>query len=442
MRRLLVAVAVCLSAPMVSAQKPATVRPLQAFEETSEWFRLATAHEPGRVDAPLRAVADWPLVKILRVRHDMRLLARLMRVAAGGETSASASPDYTLKLSSLTLRVDDVFPLIGLPNVVGLRNDPRAFASPTGVARRQIAVVMAKAAMFHTDLMLAATGELKLGGTGRLPSLAQAQATRIIDGEATQTISTGAYWEIARLAMDQVAITPSGGDYARKWYYATTEFLLSRREYDSSLPHTEHGQRTLPHDGRVAFYLGVVLENLAAPRVQVAVGDTYQMAWLDPKPTLLLRATEAFRAALELDPSLIEASLRLAHVLEEADRYDDAVVLLERIETALESPELRYHAALFLGRAHEVRDRVEAARAAYTRARALFPAAQSPHLALARLAWLEADTPGATASVRALPEHSQPTTNIDPWWVYDILPAATMPERVAAARQAFTAFLK
>jgi tetratricopeptide (TPR) repeat protein len=172
------------------------------------------------------------------------------------------------------------------------------------------------------------------------------------------------------------------------------------------------------------------------------VGDNPARVGLEERPVLLHRAEEALRSALELDPKLDEAALRLARVCQVTGRHEDAANLLRRIESTLNRAELRYYAALFVGRSEEALGREPEARAAFERARELFPAAQSPYLALAGVSWRAADSAAATGAIRALPDARRMTSTFDPWWMYDVSPADSLLDRLAAARVAFDAFLK
>jgi len=82
-------------------------------------------------------------------------------------------------------------------------------------------------------------------------------------------------------------------------------------------------------------------------------------------------------------------------------------------------PLLRYYADMFLGAAEEALSHPDAARAAYERAAALFPRAQSPLLALSALYARRSDRGGATkaiGSVFDLPQDAE--SRDDPWWRY------------------------
>ena len=437
----IILIGVCIGVSRAEAQQKKD-EPFPRFEDTWTWFRLAAQHHPGRVDTPLKTLAEWPIGRIHRVRHDLRLIQRLLVNAANGEGSASAPAVRSgpFRAEALRLYLADLEPLLGLPpDALGPKPDPRLVAQPSGIARRAIAVVMAKGVALQTDLMMAAVSDLDLT---RAATNSSTSATRIIDGERFSIWSSAVYWDVARFAMDHVVITPRGGTLARDWYYATSEFLLKRREYDAGLPHVAHARVSLPDDGRLAFYAGVMFENLASPSVQVAIAENPATAGIDEKSVLLLRSQDALKTALELDPNLDEAALRLARVLQMTGRQDDAATLLQRVEKTLDRPELRYCAALFLGRADEARGNDANARAAFGRARDLFPEAQSPHLALAAMSWRAADGATATSEVRALPDTDELQRSFDPWWIYDVLPADNLFHRLATVRVSLDAFLK
>ncbi len=85
-------------------------------------------------------------------------------------------------------------------------------------------------------------------------------------------------------------------------------------------------------------------------------------AWKAGNPT---RAEEALRQAIALDSTHLKGRLNLSRVLIESGRPDDALV---ELEAAVELDGTRGETYRLLGRAHDARDDVEAAIAAYRRA--------------------------------------------------------------------------
>jgi Flp pilus assembly protein TadD len=95
----------------------------------------------------------------------------------------------------------------------------------------------------------------------------------------------------------------------------------------------------------------------------------------------------------------------------------DAVAELKAAVTP--DPLLRYYAQMFLGAAEEALAHPDAARAAYQRAAALFPRAQSPALALSALYARRSDRGAARTAIGPvfdLPVHAEDRD--DPWWHY------------------------
>jgi hypothetical protein len=80
---------------------------------------------------------------------------------------------------------------------------------------------------------------------------------------------------------------------------------------------------------------------------------------------------------------------------------------------------LLYLAELFLGSEEEALGNTAAARAAYGRAAALYPRAQSPRFALSQLARRAGDRAAAQRELRLIAElPEQETDREDPWWTY------------------------
>jgi hypothetical protein len=95
----------------------------------------------------------------------------------------------------------------------------------------------------------------------------------------------------------------------------------------------------------------------------------------------------------------------------------------------------RYYAQLFLGAEENALARLDTARSAYQQAASLFPRAQSPWLALSQLAWQQGDSAAARTAFLALADlSSSPAERDDPWWSYDIWPAANAQELLNEVR--------
>jgi tetratricopeptide (TPR) repeat protein len=132
-------------------------------------------------------------------------------------------------------------------------------------------------------------------------------------------------------------------------------------------------------------------------------------------------AESHFRAALEGDPNLIEARLRLGRVLYLRNRPDKATAELEQVRAKAKEHYLVYLAALFLGQIHEQANRREQAGECYRAALKLIPDAPAASASLAHLqgtggpkrradwALTEAAKPGGVGIV---------ISRTDPWFLY------------------------
>jgi len=386
----------------------------------------------GHVDDPLRTLASWSPAQIQRVAEDEQLIRAVLESAERGQLVPQVLSGRVLSLadlpSLLDLEANDLF-------VPGRALDPVAVADPAGQPRFEIARVMVRVAMLHTDLLIAARDERSSIRLSGLPST----TLRVDDTRRSMVPDATIYWDMARLAMDLVAPTPRGRALATAWYRVTSEYLQAQRDYALVRPHLEHARSVLPGDARLAFYLGAAYENLASPGIQAAIPDDEAALTIGSRPLLLARAEFQLRSALLLQPGFGEAALHLARILEMTGRYEEALPLLQPLETSLPRPELRYLAALWSGRAHEAAGRRDEARASFERALTYVPDAQSARMSLAALTFRASGQAAALPYVRP-PGAERPA--VDPWWTYDVSHTAGMSAHVEAFRAAAAEVLR
>ena len=97
----------------------------------------------------------------------------------------------------------------------------------------------------------------------------------------------------------------------------------------------------------------------------------------------LSQAASFFRRSIQSDPALSEARVRLGRVLTLQGRLDEGAELLGAARARTDNRILHFWSDLFLGDLEDRRGRLFAAKAAYERARHLYPNAQSALLGLA-----------------------------------------------------------
>jgi tetratricopeptide (TPR) repeat protein len=223
--------------------------------------------------------------------------------------------------------------------------------------------------------------------------------------------------------LDGVTPAPSRDDVVRRWYRATAVYFMSRRMFADAVPHLERARRLFPADPRILMESGYLHEVLAAPRVQDVVRGTLPPAGMvfavAPQRSNLRDAETDFRRAVEVDAALIEARVRLGHVVGLLGRHEEALSHLQQALAGARDRVLQYHASMFLGNEQQALGQRDRARASYEKAAALYPRAQSPRLALTQLARAAGDRPGAWRALQpllALP--ADESAREDPWWGY------------------------
>ena len=231
--------------------------------------------------------------------------------------------------------------------------------------------------------------------------------------------------EIARQLLDWVEPDPRRDPDVRLWYRAVTAWLHHYYLVYDLQAHLSRARAIFRDDASTAFDSGTAAQALAAAAIQ----NTLIRQVITPSTTFVIRspqthlgeAEQYFRRALALDSEMVEAHVRLGHVLDALGRTDTALEHLERARTSATDPVLLYYTHLLSGRALERHDDAGTAVDAYERARALYPFAQSPLLSLARLADVAGDRAGARVLAdRVLDLPWSDRQRDDPWWTYHL----------------------
>jgi tetratricopeptide (TPR) repeat protein len=130
------------------------------------------------------------------------------------------------------------------------------------------------------------------------------------------------------------------------------------------------------------------------------------------------QAERLFRRALAIEPALAEARVRLAHILSDAGRHNEAAAELRQVAAARRPQFVDYYASLMTGRVSRTRGQLDAARAAFERAAGVYPNAPAPRLALSELALASGNREESLARLR----QAAPSERVDvdePWWWLD-----------------------
>ena len=162
---------------------------------------------------------------------------------------------------------------------------------------------------------------------------------------------------------------PGRDEMVRDWYYATAAWMLYHRRYYQG--HLDHGVALFPNDASILFLAAAEHENYAGPYVQ----SVMRTATLPPGATILVGSEKGelhksevlFKRALAANASLVDAHLRLGHVLALLGGPHEAEPELREAIMSATTDLTRYYGELFLARVEESTGDLDAAARGYER---------------------------------------------------------------------------
>jgi tetratricopeptide (TPR) repeat protein len=231
------------------------------------------------------------------------------------------------------------------------------------------------------------------------------------------------HWQLGRSLLDSVTPEPAAEPGVRTWYLDTSTDLLQLGQFAAAQEHYTRARQIFPADPEILFVSGTLHERFGSTALQAAAVSVAESnrasAAVSSARGELVRAERFYRDSLIHRPDHVEARVRHGRVLDNLGRPAEACDELHRAITAGAGGHLLYLAELFLGRAEEARGNDDAARAAFARASALYPNAQSPRLALSQIARRAGNRAAAQRELQALAALSaDDQRREDPWWLY------------------------
>lgn len=383
------AVAVGVPPAPVVAQGPASA----LRTDVEIWFAAALAHEPGTADAPLQTVMAWPRDRLHRI-------------------------------------LDDVLPNADAPR-------------------------LQRALSLHTDIAIVEHAAERSSADD--PDL----AIEVLDGRQSRVLVRSLHWAAARSIAK--ALHERLGETASTvaWYRAVAAMLQAWADCGLLAAHLESAHEVIGPDPLLALYQGTLHQTFADARLQRYVRQA--LAHVEPasraamrqggstgidrttgglsrgrvgagmfnaRPSpggvpLLPRAAKPelddaerwLRRALSRDATLVEARIRLAHVLTASGEHAKAAEMLRPVDAASLPPFSAFYAAMVLGLSEEHLGHYADAGAAYARAAALFPGAQSVEIGRSRVALAQGRAADALTTVVAV-AGPEATRRDDPWASY------------------------
>lgn len=325
-----------------------------------------------------------------------------------------------------------------------------AFAQTPGFAS-----FVERAILLHGDAAIVALQHPEVAAAGGSAPLASsrpgapAPPRQVLerDGEVVGVTSPNWNWSFTRalVAFQPPKVGTPMYAFVADWFHATTAFLMSRRQFGEAQTHLRIGALVAGKDARVLFDYGTFFEmqgmpisqsllsneDIASMRpasriAQMARSVTAQVTGVRPVEAENEDAIRRYRWALEIDPELAEARVRLARILLVRGDEDGAAKELSKALASLaaakvKDPIVEFYAQLFAARADRAMSKLASAATHYEQALVLFPFAQSALLGASQVAVLRADVSGALAFTRKL-EGSAASNDqrADPWWVYEV----------------------
>jgi tetratricopeptide (TPR) repeat protein len=213
--------------------------------------------------------------------------------------------------------------------------------------------------------------------------------------------------------------------FVGEWYHAVSAFLFANRKYADATPHLQHAARVLPDDQHVLFDRATYAEALGLPIYQSVLDDPAYgngrsvTGGIPSENQTNGEAERLYRRTLAVDPSYIEARVRLARLLERRGQHEAAH---EQIAAALDARPggvPLFFAHLIAGRIASVRGRYEDALRHYRAALGLNAGAQSARLGASHAALMLADVREALGPLQQL-AGSAARSDTDPWLDYEL----------------------
>jgi tetratricopeptide (TPR) repeat protein len=384
------------AAPRMSCQdecgEPTKVVPCQ---QLIQWQSAVYAHEPGQVDNAVTSIGSW----------DRSTLSSTV----GGVVTVGAELLGLKDIGARQTRID------GSPkredhSIIGrspLRPTTYRRLMPALSGRASANAFFKRAAMLHADIALAPDDLSRRTGEWTV--------ALVRDGQVIGSEGFSLHWNLGRHLISLVLPSPADDVFAREWYRATLSVMLGTGALAPAVGHVAEALVTLPDDANIWFEAGRFAEAMAQMLRQVPEVMRHDPRGLGGRQH---DAVSVYRRAWQIDSTHVEARIHLGHALLELDRADEAARELAPACEAAANPRLAYLCAMFLGRAEEQLTQFDSAASRFRRAAELRPTAQSPLLALSRLARQSGNKPAARQYVRDALRRQPEDGSADPWWEY------------------------
>jgi tetratricopeptide (TPR) repeat protein len=349
-----------------------------APEALREWAAAVRHHSPGAADESLRTIAGWSPTRVAGAIADLDALVELIRERRGHPNPGA----LLLNVRGYDDRLSEALGLLQL--------------SPLAAAAYDVTGFLKRAAVLHTDIAIAQWATSKSADVWSESSGVSFQL-----GIANALVN----W-LNRTGQDRFVVL---------WYRATAALLHSHKEVlvqPTFLDSTLAATKDTPDTVGVLLMAGALRELLASPQMDLAPASPRRVS----RQERLREAERFYRRALDMDPHVMEAAVRLSRVLLQLDRPEAASAVLRAVRIDGIN-QLAFFRDLFLGDAEEALGNFDAAWRAYQTALDMYPNAPSAALALSQIARRRGDRAAAVAPIQRMLQLAVGATD-DPWTGY------------------------
>jgi VWFA-related protein len=392
--------------------------------KAKQWREAVEQHIPGKPDAAAVEVGSWPV-------EDLNIILYL----AGNIREGKLNPQISYRIIHLfngsRYIKKNILPFLDLTDdsqqllkrAALLHTDIAMLQLDTGYAPEAIVVYQDGFQIVDSSALLVKKPRASsVFPWERVFKIIKDAAISIQDGRGT-VVCKGWHWRFARYLLDGISPHPSEDEMVRKWYVASTAFMLSNGLFAYVEKNIVPALQFFSSDPVLLFYSGVLHENYAGSTFQNALSPEGEVYPFESEKSELKKAREYFQKALKADSEFSEARLHLGRVKGLLGDHEEAVEELRKAADSITDTQLRYYCSLYLGNELAGLNRGKEAREQFETATKLYPTAQSPLLSLSRLALSSGDYENAFffgKLIFNLP--AEEDTSGDPWWSYDVSP--------------------
>jgi tetratricopeptide (TPR) repeat protein len=227
--------------------------------------------------------------------------------------------------------------------------------------------------------------------------------------------------------------SPQAQPFQRRWYLVVGTRFITLNELEYARTYIASGLRAFPSDAPLLLASGMIDEasamtgagmmraRHAATRRRDPVLVDHEAEFRTARAIVLSTAEAEYRRALEFEPALNEARLRLGRVLSVRGDRTGAQNELDRALAGAPDRRAQYLAHLFLGRVAADAGDLRTAQTEYEAAQTTFPGCQTPDVALAELADRRGLAETADRYLGPMKQSERPDGRQqveDPWWSY------------------------